>query len=252
MQPVTGNGAARMLQRLVVILLLVASNASAQSKEFTLSAPVELSADGFLKHILPRFSLKTGIRVILSSSPAELEIGTDGTPVFRQEDTIYFASKADGPHADAFLSWLVSDVGKRTIENFRPGGVAVYSADVSIQPEDVDVILTGDVKVGAEVSLVKCGRCHVVSEENRMNAIGSTPSFALMRSFADWRERFQAFYVLKPHGAFTQVEDVTAPFPEHLPPPIVPIEVTLDEIDAITAFVGSIEPADLGAPLTTN
>ena len=171
--------------------------------------------------------------------------------MFRRENTIYFASKATGPHAGAFLDWLVSDVGKRTIESFRPNGVAAYSADVSIQAENVELVLTGDVKLGAKASLEKCGRCHVVSEENRRDAIGSTPSFALMRNFVDWQERFQAFYVLKPHGAFTQVKDVTAPFPEHLPSPIAPVEVTLDEIDAITAFVGSIEPADLGAPLNT-
>ncbi|SMX23598.1 hypothetical protein [Boseongicola aestuarii] len=240
-----------MLKLLTVILVLVASSASAQTKEITLSAPDELVADGFLKYILPRFSLKTGVRINLSSSPAELEIGESGTPVFRREDKVYFVSKVDGPHADTFLNWMASDIGKRTIDGFKPEGGPIYSSDVGVQTEEEEVVLTGDIKLGAEVSLGKCGRCHVVSDENRMDAIGSTPSFALMRNFADWQERFQAFYVLKPHGAFTQVKDVTAPFPEHLPSPIAPIEVTLDEIDAITAFVGSIEAADLGAPLNT-
>jgi hypothetical protein len=42
---------------------------------------------------------------------------------------------------------------------------------------------------------------------------------------------------------------VTDPFPDNLPSPIAPIEVTLDEIDAIVAYVGTIAPADLGAPV---
>ncbi len=71
-----------------------------------------------------------------------------------------------------------------------------------------------------------------------------------MRSFDDWDVRFSSFYVLKPHGAFTQIEDVTEPFPEDLPSPIAPLELTLDDIDAILAYVASIEPAALGAPLT--
>jgi hypothetical protein len=88
-----------------------------------------------------------------------------------------------------------------------------------------------------------------VNETNKMNAIGSTPSFALMRNFPDWQERFETFYVLKPHAAFTQVSEVTAPFPENLPPPIAPVELTLEEIDAIAAYVSLIAPADLGAPI---
>ena len=82
-----------------------------------------------------------------------------------------------------------------------------------------------------------------------MNAIGSTPSFALLRTFEDWDYRFQAFFALKPHPAFTQVAEITEPFPEDVPSPIVPVEITLDDLDAILAFVATIAPADLGAPL---
>jgi hypothetical protein len=79
--------------------------------------------------------------------------------------------------------------------------------------------------------------------------MGASPSFRLLRTFPDWQNRFEAFFTLKPHPAFTQVEDVTEPFPIHLPSPIAPIEVTLDEIDAILAYVATVEPADLGAPI---
>ena len=82
-----------------------------------------------------------------------------------------------------------------------------------------------------------------------MNAMGSTPSFAVLRTMPDWAARFQSFYALKPHAAFTQVEDVTAPFPINRPSPIVPVEVTLDEVEAILAYVAEMTPADLGAPI---
>ena len=125
----------------------------------------------------------------------------------------------------------------------------MFSADVSVKEVEVVQVLTGDAALGEKVALTQCGRCHVVNETNRMNAIGSTPSFALMRTFSDWQERFETFFILKPHPAFTQVAEITEPFPDHLPSPIAPVEVTLDEIDAITAYVSSIEPADLGAPI---
>ena len=170
-------------------------------------------------------------------------------PFFRQGDRLWHLSKTDGPHTDAFLDWLRSDVGKRTVEGFAPDGVALFSSDVSAPARVQDLALEGDAALGETLSLKLCGRCHVVSDKNRMNAIGSSPSFGLMRTFPDWEARFLSFFVLKPHPAFTQVEDVTEPFPDHLPPPIAPITLSLDQVDAIAAFVASIEPADLGAPI---
>ena len=60
---------------------------------------------------------------------------------------------------------------------------------------------------------------------------------------------FQAFYVLAPHPAFTQIKDVTEPFPIDLPSPIAPMEITLDDLEAILAYVAEMPPADLGAPI---
>ena len=79
--------------------------------------------------------------------------------------------------------------------------------------------------------------------------MGSTPSFPLLRTFSDWDERFESFYVLKPHAAFTQIEGVTPPFDIERPSPIVPMEITLEDLEAITAYVAIIAPADLGAPI---
>lgn len=249
MQPDADAGSPEMWKKIVVAAFLSASSAQAQEKSFTLHAPDKLSDTGFLKHLLPRFSLKKGIRITVTASPADANLGADGTPVFRQGDVLWHLSKVDGPYTDAFLDWLLSDVGKRTIEAFEPDGVALFSADVETDNEVETVALDGDAALGEKVALSQCGRCHVVNETNKMNTIGSTPSFALMRNFADWQQRFENFFVLRPHGAFTQVADVTPPFAEHLPSPIAPINVTLEEIEAITAYVGSLKPADLGAPI---
>jgi len=238
-----------MLKKLCVIIGFAAAPLFAQEKAFTLQSPAELADTGILQHILPRFSLKTGIRITVIDGPGDAAFGTTGDPVFRQGDTIWHFEKTDGVHTDAFFDWLVSDVGRGTVEGFTPDNGAPFSADVTVQTAAVATQVTGDIVLGEEVSLSRCGRCHVVNDSNRMNAIGSTPSFALMRNFADWEGRFQTFFLLKPHPAFTQVADVTDPFPENLPSPIAPIEVTLDEIDAIVAYVATIAPADLGAPV---
>ena len=82
-----------------------------------------------------------------------------------------------------------------------------------------------------------------------MLGIGSTPSFFVLRALKDWDIRFQTFYSLNPHPSFTQIAEVTEPFPVDRPSPIVPVELTLDEFDAILAYVSALKPADLGAPL---
>ncbi len=238
-----------MLKKLLLYMVLAATSAAAQDKSFSLQSPAALTDTGILQHLLPRFSLKTGIRITLSEGASDAAFGTTGNPVFRQDDAIWHFEDNGDPDSAAFYEWLISDVGKRTIEGFAPDGSAAFSTDVRVQTTAGVVTLTGDAALGEDVSLTRCGRCHVVNDSNRMNAIGSTPSFALMRNFADWEGRFQTFFLLRPHPAFTQVADVTDPFPDNLPSPIAPIEVTLDEIDAIVAFVATIEPADLGAPV---
>lgn len=237
-----------MLKWLTVLTVVLGSPAFAQDKAFSLEVPNALVETGFLKHLLPRFSLKKGVRITISGE-GTAAFGTEGTPVFRQGDTIWHFAHGGGEYEGAFQEWLLSDIGKRTIEAFAPDGEAMFSADMATEAVVEAVILTGDAALGEKTSLQQCGRCHVVNESNRMNAIGSTPSFALMRTFPDWQERFETFFMLKPHPAFTQVAEITEPFPIDRPSPIAPIEVTWEEIEAITAYVGSIAPADLGAPL---
>lgn len=102
---------------------------------------------------------------------------------------------------------------------------------------------------GEKLTFINCGRCHVIGDHNRMGGIGSTPSFAVIRTWDTWREKMESFYTLNPHPAFTQVEGVTAPFPQNRPSPIHPISLTVQQIDIIVEFARTIEPADLGGAL---
>lgn len=243
--------------RLVVCALLIALAAgeSRAAEGFRLSAPDELVDTGVLKHILPRFSLKTGIPIELVLDGAEAEValrsGGNGRVVFIGPNTTWRMRVRAQDHAGAarFADWLTSEIGQCAITGFAPTGVALFSLTDEEQVEEAEISFDGNAKRGRELSTVHCGRCHVVSDDNRMNAIGSTPSFFVLRTFVDWDTRFQSFYALKPHPAFTQVADVTAPFPSNLPPPIIPVEITLDDIEAILAYVSAITPANLGAPL---
>lgn len=238
-----------MLRKIVLVVALTATSALSQEKVFTLRIPDILIETGFIKYLLPRFSLKTGIRITRITTGGDAAFSDVGLPVFSQGNTVWHLDKTDGPYTDKFAAWLLSDTGKRTIENFAPDGDRLFSADVGLTAEKQIIAMTGDAAQGKSVSLNKCGRCHVINETNRMKAIGSTPSFGLMRTFPDWQRRFETFFILNPHPAFTQVMDVTEPFAANLPPPIVPIEVTLEEIEAIIAYVHGITPASLGAPM---
>jgi mono/diheme cytochrome c family protein len=143
----------------------------------------------------------------------------------------------------------LSDIGKRTIAGFKPDGASLFSPQVTVQAAIADLTFEGDPIEGQALALEHCGRCHVVHESNRMDGMGQAPSFAVLRGISDWQNRFVTFYVLNPHPSFTQVVDITPPFAANLPPAIVPIEITQDDLEAILAYVATVAPADLGAPL---
>jgi len=233
----------------------LAPTGKAAAKSFRLSAPDELVASGFLKHLLPRFSLKTGVRIEIVSADADAEAGFSaspgGAPAFSGigSDWFFSVSDAGNEHVARFEDWLTSDVGKNTIASFKPEGAQLFTAAVAKPKEAASDAISGDVVSGEKLAVVHCGRCHMVNEATRLTTIGSSPSFAVMRSFTDWRVRFEAFFALRPHPSFTQVEGVTEPFDISHPSPIAPVEITLDELDAILAFVSRIPPADLGAPI---
>lgn len=238
---------------LAFLAFMGAHTGHAADKNFTMSAPAELTESGFLKHLLPRFSLKTQVHIdlVAPGAAADAALGQTGVPVFDGLGQTWHMQIVTPDHPDVarFAEWLGSEIGHRTISAFQVDGVQLFQP-----PQIVTRLKTGpnaevDTSAGARISKGLCGRCHVVTLEETMNSIGSTPSFYVLRSLADWDQRFQAFFALNPHPSFTQITDVTPPFSENRPPPIVPLNMTLDDLDAIIAYVESLEPADLGAPL---
>lgn len=235
---------------LLCLSLTLFASPSWSQEEIGLAAPEDVVTSGLLKHILPRFSLKTGIRVVADDSGVMvLANGPPGKPVFQREATTYHLRVQSDPRQERFKDWLLSEVGKRTVESFEPKEGPQFTANFEIVTEAEATEIDGDALLGEKLSLVHCGRCHVIGPQNRMNGLGSTPSFAVLRAMPDWSNRFQAFFALNPHPSFTQVIGITPPFDPERPPPIHPLKLTQDELEAILAFVSVITAADLGAPL---
>lgn len=246
---------------LALCILSFAQGPAAEERRIVLAASAGLTESGFLSYLLPRFSLKTGIRV----TPVELEEGIqvdvklgpadvvkDGLAALRGGKTVYLVRVAEGgaarpEHAKRFVDWLLSKVGQRTVESFRADGRQAYLAAAGAKPEKARARIAGDLVRGEKLSFLHCGRCHVIGPRNRMGGLGSTPSFALLKTLNDWELRFRGFYLLNPHPSFTQIPGATDPFDESRPPPIVPLRLTLEDLDAIMAYVATIEPAKLGA-----
>ncbi|MEW9919200.1 hypothetical protein AB2B41_06275 [Marimonas sp. MJW-29] len=235
------------------LAVLAGAAATADDRTVRLAAPDVLVENGFLKYLLPRFSLKTQVRVevLPPGSKADAALGAEGHPLFEGEGMVWSLNvlNADHPGTARFVDWITSDIGMRTVTGFEVDGKAIYARATAKKQVVQSITFEGDAALGKVLSVTHCGRCHVSVDDQPMIGIGSTPSFFVLRALADWDYRFQAFFALNPHPSFTQIVDVTEPFPEDRPSPIVPIELTLDEFDAILAYVSALVPADLGAPL---
>ena len=97
----------------------------------------------------------------------------------------------------------------------------------------------GDVTAGREAAGQHCTRCHIVGDLNTMS-IGSTPSFQYMvNHLDDFEQRFLTFYTLRPHPAFVRIEGI--PPLTDIPSPIAPIELTLQQVEDIAAFVATLK-----------
>ncbi|TMV08958.1 hypothetical protein FGK63_07510 [Ruegeria sediminis] len=235
---------------LLCLSLVLSASPSMSEEALGVASPDEVARSGILQHILPRFSLKTGIRVVADEAgPMEIAASGPGDPVFQRGGTIYHLRIEDDPRQQRFRDWLLSDIGKRTVEGFQPQDGAPFSASFEVVAA-AEIHEVGEkAALGEKLSLTHCGRCHVIGPQNRMNGLGSTPSFSVLRALPDWLDRFQQFYALNPHPAFTQVDGVTPPFDPERPSPIHPLSITLDDLDAILDFVAAVRAADLGAPL---
>ena len=73
-----------ILRIAMIVMLLIPGAAWAEDRLVRLHAGSVLVDSGLLKHILPRFSLKTQVRVELVEDPAlaEIVIGSDGRALF--------------------------------------------------------------------------------------------------------------------------------------------------------------------------
>ena len=237
---------------LVFILALLPGLALANDKLVRVYAPPALVESGMLKFAFPRFSLKTQVRIeyVETNEAADLALGAEGRVLFNGLGETWHMDlrNASHPGAKKLASWLTSDVGRRTVFSFEQDGVAVFEPPTAKAATVAVVEMDGDAVLGQQVSFAKCGRCHI-TERGKGWGIGSTPSFFALRTLADWQGRFESFYALKPHPAFTQVTEITEPFPQDRPSPIAPIEITLDDLEAILAYVSALEAADLGAPV---
>lgn len=238
---------------LILSLLVLPSAAMADERLVRLSAAQALIDTGVLKYALPRFSLKTQVRVDLvpETGDPQIVLGDAGRPLLQQGDRLWSVAVMDPEHPGTarLADWLTGEIGQNTLTAYAPEGTPLFTAPQVQDRAVASLEMDGDAALGHAVALAQCTRCHAVDKNTRGSGIGSTPSFAVLRSLDDWQDRFEVFYVLNPHPAFTIVTDVTPPFDESRPSPIVPIEVSLDEVEHLLAYVADLAPADLGAPL---
>ncbi len=261
----------RRILAVAVLALALAGAAGAQERRIVLAADARLADSGLLDYLLPRFSLKHQVKVTLAPGAAggltgmvadvvlapraEAErLQTEGRVrpamhVEGGETWSVVARKSAGEHAETFADWLTSDIGQRTVAGFAAPGAPVYLPGAVAVALPEAPLPEGDASEGEKLAHFHCGRCHVISARNRFSGIGSAPSFAAMRNMADWQDRFLTFWSINPHPVFTQVEGLTEPFDPARPPHIAPVEMTLDDLDAILAFTGTIAPKDLGAEI---
>ncbi|MFQ5622591.1 MAG: c-type cytochrome [Paracoccaceae bacterium] len=279
------------LRNLTAVLLLVAPAAGAQEKRIVLASELAVTDTGLWSYVLPRFSLKTGIPVTLISAEASelagIALAGEADLVVLAGATAADSLVASGAagewrgimtgaaddggpqwiaalvdpdkrpaaarqYAVRLLDWLVSDIGQRTITGYRRDGRQVFFARAETTREVEQAPVDGNVRVGEKLALRHCGRCHVIGEQNKYGGIDSTPSFPALRTLADWKEKFGAFWTKNPHPSFLQVKGLTEGFDAMRPPGIHPIHLTLTDVEDIGAFLLSVEPRDLGGALRAN
>lgn len=248
-----------MPKRLILMILCLVLGLSgnllqADTGQITMAAPKVLTENGFLKHVLPRFTLKHRVRVTVVpvDTAADVSLLPDGAglAVFDGAGQRWHLATADDrTEVQRFVDWLTSDIGLNTVEAFEgPDGLRFTRATVAEEVEEA-LELTGDAASGLAASNLHCKRCHVVGEADRMSGINSTPSFFVLRAFPDWDERFYTFYALNPHPSFTRITDLETQLDPMHKAAIVPVDLSLEDLDDIITYVAGLEPADLGAPI---
>lgn len=239
-----------MWHRFAILILLFTSLPvrADEVRSFTLFAAPEIVESGLLDYILPRFTLKTGRRVNIADTneDARLAVGVGQQVMTRGDVSFGLELKTDNPAAQLFVDWLMSEIGHTALEAFVPVSGPGFEPFV-LEDAQAEITFEGDAALGREVAEIHCARCHRVAPEGRGIGIGSTPSFAALKALPDWAERFSAFYALNPHPSFLRVTGISPDFAPAHPPPIVPVEITQDELEHLLAYTASLPAADLGA-----
>jgi len=96
----------------------------------------------------------------------------------------------------------------------------------------------GDAVKGRAIAEKHCSRCHVVGDFNKFGGIGSTPSLQGIKYLADWRDRFQTFYLRRPHPAFVRVRGIAPPTKQA--PYTTPVEILPENVADILAFAETL------------
>lgn len=244
---------------LVVVMFLLplsGQNAFSREPDIRLVMPEKFIDIGLATYLLPRFRFKTRIRVEAvpdgSLGDASLLSSVEGAAIMSADDgtAFHLHTTTEDPirveKVKKLLDWLQSEPGRAAIESFQLDGKQVFAPGAAKVLKKVEIKVDGDVDQGAQLALLHCGRCHVVDSRNPFGGIGSTPSFGAMKNLPNWLDRFSTFWTVNPHPSFTQIVGVTEPFDPALPPPIAPLILTPDEVEAITAFVVSMPTKDLG------
>ncbi len=260
-----GRAEVRLVLATLLGWMLTVSDGAAEVRRMVLAVDADVVASGLVDWLVPRFALKHAIRAEVVTASTE-DLGADADAVIAPDAAIgAMAPAADarpafhvdgggawsvavlaegqaGATARLFRDWLTGEVGQRTVASFP--GPPRYLPGALQDADRAEARPSGEAGPGLRLALVHCGRCHVVGPANRMGGIGSSPSFAALRAIPDWEAKFAAFWTANPHPSFTQVEGMTQPFARA--PHIAPVELTLQEAQAIAAYAATIAPKDLG------
>ena len=229
-----------------------------RNNKILIKLPEELVHLGFDKFLFSRFKFRSQISIVHPTTEkvihAELGVTDSGSEVFSDLNGVVYRLKVQTKNPlvkdklHKFQLWLTEGPGSQVIEDFSYDGMPLFAKLPQIVEEIEEVEFIGDVRKGKTIAVLHCKRCHVV-DSDVYSGIGSTPSFHAMKSSSRWVERFSAFWTENPHVSIISVEDLFDAGGDSSPVPIAPVNLKLEDIDDILAYVDSIQAKDLGLPV---
>ena len=106
-------------------------------------------------------------------------------------------------------------------------------------PTDAAWAQSNDPSRGETLAIKHCALCHVVGSFNKFGGIGSTPSFQLLASMKDGRERFETFFARLPHRSFVFLPDQEPP--TALPTAVPKVHISHEDVGAIAGFAMTLK-----------